>query len=315
MVREAVRPDLVGGERSAWHRRAARLLARHGARDEEIALHLLLTEPERDGAAARALAAAGQKALADGAPDVAVRHLRRALAEPPAAADRAGVLLAAGIAEARLGGADAVAHLERAMDEGDPVTAARAAQVMCSVLILRGDAERAAEVLRGPLEAVREVAPELAARLEEDLLDALPYDEQNRTEYHARLRDVSDDVSEVVLSHHMWLQASRGAPRDEVIALGRRVFAGDLTAAIAQERFAPFYGIEALHIVEADDEAATVLAEAAVAVRRSGSRVAAATLTWMRSSWERRFGDLRRAEDERAAGASCSRRSGAAPAS
>ncbi|MDP1850489.1 MAG: AAA family ATPase [Solirubrobacteraceae bacterium] len=298
MVREAVRADLVGGERSAWHRRAARLLAAHDARDDEIALHLLLTEPENDAAAARTLAAAGSKALADGAPDVAVRHLRRALLEPPAASERAAVLLAAGIAEVRTGGGEAGTHLQRAVEDGDALIAGRAAQVLCSVLILRGDAERATATLRAPIEAVREVSPEFAARLEEDLLDALPYDEENLAEYHARLRDVPVDAPDVVLSHHMWVRASAGAHRDEVIELGRRAFAGDLAAAIAQERFAPFYGIEALHLVEAADEAATILAQAAVAVRRSGSRVAAATLTWMQSSWERRFGDLRRAEDE-----------------
>jgi DNA-binding CsgD family transcriptional regulator len=298
MVREAVRADLVGGERSAWHRRAARLLAAHDAREEEVALHLLLTEPEDDPAAARTLAAAGQKALADGAPDVAVRHLRRALQEPPAPSERAGVLLAAGIAEARTGGADAVAHLQRAIDEGDPVTAGRAAQVMANVLILRGEAERATAALRGPIAAVREVDPRFAARLEEDLLDALPYGDENHDEYHARLRDPPPDASDVVLSHYTWLRASAGAHRDEVVALARRAFDGGLAAAIAEERFAPFYGIEALHIVEAADEAATLLAQASAAVRRSGSRVAAATLTWMQSSWDRRFGDLRRAEDE-----------------
>lgn len=298
MVREAVRADLVGGERSAWHRRAARLLAGHGAREDEVALHLLLTEPEGQPAAARTLAAAGSKALADGAPDVAVRHLRRALLEPPAPAERATVLLTAGMAEARTGGADAVAHLQGAIDEGDPVTAGRAAQVLANVLILRGEADRATAALRAPIAGVREVAPEFAARLEEDLLDALPYGDDNLDEYRSRLRDVTGDASDVVRSHLVWERASAGAHRDEVIALARRAFAGGLAAAIAEERFAPFYGIEALHIVEAADEAATLLAQASAAVRRSGSRVAAATLTWMQSSWDRRFGDLRRAEDE-----------------
>jgi hypothetical protein len=77
MVQEIVDADL-GTERSALHRRAARLLAADGAHAGAGALHLLAAEPEADPRATGILAAAGRRALAKGAPDVALRLLRRA---------------------------------------------------------------------------------------------------------------------------------------------------------------------------------------------------------------------------------------------
>ncbi|HEX8104188.1 MAG TPA: AAA family ATPase, partial [Solirubrobacteraceae bacterium] len=107
VVRSAVHADLTGGLRGDWHRRAAALRAGAGAGASEVAAHLVQTEPGGEPWAAETLAAAGRRALLDGAPDVALRHLRRALAEPPEPAARPAVLLALGHAAARAGAPDA----------------------------------------------------------------------------------------------------------------------------------------------------------------------------------------------------------------
>ena len=72
MIAEVVDADL-GVERARLHRRAARLLAADGALDGVVATHLLAAGPESDPWAAGVLAAAGRRALAEGAPDVALR--------------------------------------------------------------------------------------------------------------------------------------------------------------------------------------------------------------------------------------------------
>ena len=77
MVRETVEADL-GAERSRLHREAARLLHADGALDGVVATHLLAAEPTNDPWAAEILASAGRRALAEGAPDVALRLLARA---------------------------------------------------------------------------------------------------------------------------------------------------------------------------------------------------------------------------------------------
>ena len=95
----------LGTERSLLHRRAARLLAADGALDGASPPTCCAAEPGADPWAAAVLAAAGRRALAEGAPDVAVRLLRRAT---PA---DAGILLLRGTAEFRTG-ADPLATLD-----------------------------------------------------------------------------------------------------------------------------------------------------------------------------------------------------------
>ena len=62
---------LPPGERSIWHGRAARLLARERVDPERVALHLLRTEPADDEEAVALLRAAAASASARGAPETA----------------------------------------------------------------------------------------------------------------------------------------------------------------------------------------------------------------------------------------------------
>ena len=86
------------------------------AGEEHAAEHLLATEPAGDASIARRLVDAARTAARRGAPESAAVLLRRALAEPPPAAERPGLLLELGIAEATAGQAAGEDHLREALD-------------------------------------------------------------------------------------------------------------------------------------------------------------------------------------------------------
>ena len=298
LVRQAVLADLAGAPRADWHLRAARVLTQAGASDEIIAAHLLLTEPEGDPQAARALAAAGRKALNDGAPEVAARHLRRALLEPPAPEDLDAIHLAAGEAEARIGGEDAVELLQRVGQAADASLAVRAARLQAGVLVLRDRAAEAVSVLRATLPAARSLGPEIAQGVEDDLLDVLAHHHPLRAEYLKLLQAGEREGRPTSLSHLAFARGIRGAPAEEVLALARRALA-DASGNGAQG-FTHHYALEALMLVEAADDAVAALRDAELLAARVGSHLAGpmAYMRTTRATWERAFGDLRHAEDE-----------------
>lgn len=149
LVRDAVYLDMPPGERELQHARAARMLANGGAPPEQVAAHLLAVPPAGDPEAARALHAAGRAALRSGAPESAAPYLRRALAEPPVAEDRAALLFELGGAEASMNGAAAAEPLRAAYAElKDPVARAVAAGLLGRMLMFIGDPHGAVAVVR-----------------------------------------------------------------------------------------------------------------------------------------------------------------------
>ncbi len=115
IVGEAIGSQIPPGRLAAMHGAAARLVADRGAATDRVAAHLLMAEPFGDGWTVDALRCAAQDALAQGAPEAAVSYLRRALAEPPAAADRLAVLRMLGSAEALLPAGDDFSSLREAL--------------------------------------------------------------------------------------------------------------------------------------------------------------------------------------------------------
>jgi len=99
LVRATIYESLPPGRRAVAHTRAAALLGEAGAGPEQLAVHLLETEPDGDPAVVRALSSAARKATARGAPDVAVTYLHRALAEPPPPEQAPAIELDLGLAE------------------------------------------------------------------------------------------------------------------------------------------------------------------------------------------------------------------------
>jgi tetratricopeptide (TPR) repeat protein len=129
LVREAVAERLPASERTRLHALAARRLRERGARVDEIAVHLMACDPAGDPTVVETLREAARTAAAEGAPETAVAHLERALAEPPAPEDRARVLLDLGELEQRVNRPGALARLDAALAaglEGDDRARARA---------------------------------------------------------------------------------------------------------------------------------------------------------------------------------------------
>ena len=265
------RPTSAPSARSL-HRRAARLLADDGAHDGVVATHLLAAEPEADPWAAGVLAAAGRRALAEGAPDVALRLLRRA-----APAD-AGILLSLGLAQFRTG-ADPLATLDEAAATGDPEIAAEATRLAATALVLRSEPRAAAgRRLRQPALEHRAAAT-LAGELEEQLVEAARLQRRRRRRVPARVVERARRARRRRRSprrcscHLAHARALAGAPREEVLPPARRALADPrVFARLGVERFAALWAIEALMAVEAAPEAAEATRAMSDLANRSGSR-------------------------------------------
>jgi tetratricopeptide (TPR) repeat protein len=169
LVRSTVYESLEPAERDRMHGQAAGLLARAGAPPQQIAAHLLATRPSGDHALVTALGEAARHAMAEGAPDVAARYLARALAEPPAADERAAILLELGTAEARAQPNDAIDHLEQALEitQDDPALG-DAAMELAVVLNSLGRVVDAVKTLEHV--AARVKLPSVARSLEAELI-------------------------------------------------------------------------------------------------------------------------------------------------
>ncbi len=127
LLRSAVDADLAPGERGRLHAAAARLLEQRGAPVEHVAAHLLHVEPRGEPGAADVLARAGRNALSSGAPDTAVRLLRRALDESPGTAAGEQLLYDLATAESAVGAPEARSRMRAVVDTArDPALRARA---------------------------------------------------------------------------------------------------------------------------------------------------------------------------------------------
>ena len=170
LIGAAVREDIAPGALRVAHRRAATLLDEGGGEGSlgRVAAHLLACGPAGDEWVVERLRDAAREALDSGAPDVAASYVRRALAEPPAAGERAAVLFLLGTAEWRAGQRDAMAHLEQALAEAgeDPGTSIAACGLLALAYVHGDRAERAIEVLEQALAAVGDPYADLALTLE-----------------------------------------------------------------------------------------------------------------------------------------------------
>jgi DNA-binding CsgD family transcriptional regulator len=167
LVRAVIYADSTDLRRSIEHKRAAALLASAGVAPEDLVPHLLATAPESDPRIVEQLLAAARTALGRGAPEIAAACLRRALAEPPAAADRLGIMIefahALGMANKPIEAADVLSAAADLLD--DPILRAEITLVRALMLFRAGHgteltacydevrpilAAREAELLRRP---------------------------------------------------------------------------------------------------------------------------------------------------------------------
>ena len=232
LVRAAVYGDLPFGERARTHRRAARLLVESGA-----------VERARERAPARVrrpratpswwsyLRATAQRALARGAPASAVRYLERALREPPADAARPAVLAELGRAEAAAGLPDAIAHLEAAIGlAGEPRQRAALLLAFGRVLQHGGRLSDACAAFQRGRDELGERRSELAVDLEAGYLAAAMQAPDRAAEAHRQADAIlaaggrRNRAERELASKAMVMRLWGGAPRDEILAIARRLF-------------------------------------------------------------------------------------------
>src|SRR6266511_1007465 len=228
LIRAAVYEALTPRERESGHARAARLLANAGAEPERVAAHLLRSLPAADAQVVATLRDAARGAGYRGASESAVAYLRRALAEPPAAGERAELLLELGYSEMLVSGDAAAAHLREAhaLTE-DPIRRAETALLLGRQLFLLGSEESDA-VFTGALDELAGADPELERLLEAALITndlfvpPLHRSALERLE-RVRSRPPGETVGEkLLLSLLAYHDARAGAPSAVAVPLARR---------------------------------------------------------------------------------------------
>jgi tetratricopeptide (TPR) repeat protein len=171
ILRTAVYEEIPADSRAAMHAHAARLLGAAGAEPESVALHLLATDPSDDRETVERLRSAATDAQARGAPETALRYLRRALLEPPTDGERAGTALELGVAGAQAGAPDTLELLRQSLRlASDPQSCAIAAIELGLAAFGHGRMDECADSFERGLAGVGDSRPDLAAQLEAMLL-------------------------------------------------------------------------------------------------------------------------------------------------
>lgn len=149
IVRNAVYGRIPPAQRHRGHLEAAAMLREAGERPESVAAHLLATEPGERFEPVEVLLEAAAEASARGAPDLALRYLERALAEPPSEELRPRVLTELGRAASVLGDPRGFDWLREAVELGNSSPAGVSAAIALGrALTFAGRTDEAMEVGR-----------------------------------------------------------------------------------------------------------------------------------------------------------------------
>ncbi len=179
LIRSALYDDISPARREREHRRSAELLIAREAAPEKIASHLLLCPPAGAVDAAAALQRAGEEAMSRGAPRIALAYFERALAERSGVGSRELFeLLAFAAYNARdrrsrdwglqaIGAAEGIVEQARTMASVAPVISFQGLDEIDLESQNMGEA-----VFLGLIAGVRNEEPDLALRLEADMLAA-----------------------------------------------------------------------------------------------------------------------------------------------
>lgn len=298
LVGWSVHQEILPGERSRMHRRAAALLSAENTGPDRVARHHLLTEPAADPDVVTVLMEAASSALRQGATDIAVAQLRRALEEPPAPARRLEVLLELSAAEEFLLDPVAADHLAEALlSMTDPRQILTLTTARAITLCVAG---RAAEAVA----AIRDLAPVVGddPDLQRYLMAASTFVGATGPEAFGF---VQDDVGRLLADHPLdshrappgilgmraWLGACRGESPDLVAALALRA----LQAVSLHDPLLPIWfhlALASLVMVDRDDEAAEIIERHLTAARRSGAPGPVSIALFLRALIELRAGDL-----------------------
>jgi len=302
LLRAAVYEALTPLERDRGHARAARLLANAGVEAERVAAHLLRSPPAADSQVVATLREAAGHAGCRGASESAVAYLRRALAEPPPAADRAELLLELGSAETLLSGNAAIEHLQAAHELiEDPIRRAETALLLGRQLfLLRGEESDA--VYSRALDELAGADAELGRLLEAGLITNdlfSPSLHRMAVERLERVRGRPADATvgeKLLLSLLAYRDARAGVPASEAVPLARRSLGdGTLVRVDVGAAFVPSCTVLAMADL---DEVLVIYEDALAEAHRRGSTFSFAAVKVFRAQTLVWRGDLGEAEME-----------------
>jgi len=223
VARKAVYESIEPAQRLRAHRRAAELLEAARAEPERVAAHLDLVPPSGDAFVVDTLRVAADRALVRGAPEVAVRHLRRALAEPPSAETQVDTLAELGLAEQRVDVLAAAEHLQEALAATvEPLRHARLALQLGRSLFRLNRGPEAVVVFEQGIERLADEEPELRELLEAELINSAGFDSDVFEVARSRLAQVDEDAltgtvgRAVMVATIRYFDVRRGVGRERV---------------------------------------------------------------------------------------------------
>ncbi|MFL5940457.1 MAG: AAA family ATPase [Gaiellaceae bacterium] len=297
VVRSAVYESIEPPQRLLAHRRAAELLEAARAEPERVAAHLDLVPPAGDPFVVETLRVAADRALVRGAPEVAVRYLRRALAEPPSEEKRPETLLELGLAEQRVDVAAAAQHLREALAATDqPLRHARLALELGRSLFRLNRGPEAARVLEQAIERLGEGEPELCQVLEAELINSSGFDSDVIEISKERLGrvDESDLVGgvgrAVMVSTLRYFDARRGINREAMGELAEPTMIAALIESMPSVAIS--CAVTALMYAELDDDLDRFFEALMEASKKRGELVTLSNLLCFRGLTLAQRGDL-----------------------
>jgi DNA-binding CsgD family transcriptional regulator len=301
VVRSAVYETLDVVERSAAHRKAAKLLLDAGALPESAASHLLRVIAQADSFVVSTLRQAAERSLAHGAADAAVAYLSRALDEVVDPASRAEVLAELGLAERRTNGPAAADHLQAGLELlPDPARRGEVALELGRALWFTDRSAEALAVFGRALDEVdRARDPDLYELLVAELITSAWWEPQTYPIAEAAIGELDLDAlhggigSEILLATMAHYEYRLALHRERAVELARRALAsGNL---LASGSVAFYYAVNLLPRAGLLDEAVTIFDQAVAQARRRGDIFNVAFMLLWRGKCQTDRGDLRAA--------------------
>jgi len=318
IVRNAVHANLGSAERQRLHRQAARLLEGSGAPAERVAAQLLATDPAGEAYVCTTLRGAARAALTVGASHSAVVYLRRALAEPCPADQRAELLVELGMAERLVDGQAAIAHLREGLERvSDGRRRAEIAGQLAWLLLYAARAREAVSIAEEALAQSGGADRDLRRRLETAIMTAEAQDPsvaRAGERVVAELGEVEQEPgagARMVLAEQLQDELRRGVPAGELAPRAERLLADGL---LLNDQNGPFgfLGLVRL-LIEAESQAAIVWLDRSVErARRDGDGVALGASLHFRCLAHLRRGELTDAVLDGTEGLEAAQRWGAA---
>ena len=291
LIATAVHSDMASFARAEAHKTVAQVLAAEGAPVHELAAHLLLTTPGGDPRVVATLREAAARALAHGDPSAAARLLARAVAEPPPAADLAGVLLELARAESQAGDKAAQAHARQALELARERSEERVEALLAlgDVHMALGDHAAAAEAVRAVLDTIGPADPRTQGILARHLsahrfrASLLPEARERLAPFIEAARAGSPPEHPGLAAHVALELALTGARPDLVLRIAERAAAGEQAVDPGAHGLLMGLIVQALSMVD-ELAAAERIADAALAAARDqGSFMASAAGSYHRA--------------------------------